>query len=527
MLTILVVDDHKEEREGITFLIQELGFPLHMHVAENGRKALECLERHAIDILFTDVRMPIMDGLQLTKQALHMYPKLKVILFSGFAEFEYAKTALSLGVSDYLLKPIHVDAFQNTMEKVIRDLANQQQEAEATQKKLAYARKHVLFSLINGVGDPSPSHGLSIGLPSHYNRMLLLEFEKDFFENAGSDFEEFLLGLLDTPADYLNLNGCQSLLLFPERDRPSRYSNSELSMHLHNRILDTYNVNCYLAMKEEVTSLQELAHILTPLEELMEYRFFLPDTFIFDAKNDLYFTEQMIPDTTDSYLLDQIRSNLKDEDIFSLRANTEILYQKYVRQVQFSQLYVKYMFSSIYQEIMIHTMPSSEMKLQAAIESIYKAEDLRDIRDIMFEGIDQLEQALPDYEPALNRDVEAVKQYIEEHYADDLSLELLAAKVYLSPHYLSSIFKKRTGCGLNKYIKNVRMQKAKDLLTNTHLKISNICSAVGYRNISYFCQNFRDFYGHTPEKFRQSNQKSLEHQEEHHATVAGTSAEHS
>jgi two-component system response regulator YesN len=235
----------------------------------------------------------------------------------------------------------------------------------------------------------------------------------------------------------------------------------------------------------------------------------------------------MIPDTTDSYLLDQIRSNLKDEDIFSLRANTEILYQKYVRQVQFSQLYVKYMFSSIYQEIMIHTMPSSEMKLQAAIESIYKAEDLRDIRDIIFEGIDQLEQALPDYEPALNRDVEAVKQYIEEHYADDLSLELLAAKVYLSPHYLSSIFKKRTGCGLNKYIKNVRMQKAKDLLTNTHLKISNICSAVGYRNISYFCQNFRDFYGHTPEKFRQSNQKSLEHQEEHYATVAGTSAEHS
>lgn len=94
MLSILVVDDHKEEREGIAFLIKELGF-LQLHVAENGRKALEYVSAHSVDILFTDVRMPIMDGLQLTKEALKLHPKLKVILFSGFAEFEYAKTALS------------------------------------------------------------------------------------------------------------------------------------------------------------------------------------------------------------------------------------------------------------------------------------------------------------------------------------------------------------------------------------------------------------------------------------------------
>lgn len=520
MLTILVVDDHKEEREGITFLIEELGFPLQIYVAENGRKALECLEQHAIDILFTDVRMPIMDGLQLTQQALHLYPKLKVILFSGFAEFEYAKTALSLGVSDYLLKPLNVDAFRNTLDKVILDITNLQKEEEASQKQLAFVKKHVLFSLINSIGDLPLLHGLSIGLPSHYHKMLLLEFDKNFFEHVGPDFEEFLIGLLDSPADYVNLNGCQSLLLFPASDRPSRCSNPELAMHIHNQILDQYNANCYLAMKEEVTPLQDLANVLAPLEELMEYRFFLPDTYVFDANHDLYFTGQMYPDQTDSYLLDQIRNNLRDEDIFSLRANIEILYQKYVRQVQFSQLYVKYMFSSIYQEIMTRAKPASDRELQAAIEKIHKAEDLRDIRDIIVEGIHRLEQHSPYDEPALNREVEAVKQYIEDAYAEDMSLEMLAARVYLSPHYLSSIFKKSTGCGLNKYIKNVRMQKAKDLLTNTHLKISQICGAVGYRNISYFCQNFRDFYGLTPEKFRQQIKEIPGISEEHHATVA-------
>ncbi|MEK4234457.1 response regulator [Paenibacillus sp. FSL H7-0714] len=522
MLSILVVDDHKEEREGIAFLIKELGFPLQLHVAENGRKALEYVSAHSVDILFTDVRMPIMDGLQLTKEALKLHPKLKVILFSGFAEFEYAKTALSLGVSEYLLKPVNIEAFQTTLEKVIQELKNQQQKEEASQRKLSYVRKHLLFSLVNGIGSPPPLQELSIELPSHYNKMLLLEFDKPFFESVDSEFEEFVLGLVDTSADYLNLNGCQSLLLFPEQESPSSRFDNHSAMHLHHCILDKYKVNCYLAMKEELTSILDLGSLLTSLEELMEYRFFLPDTFVFNTQNDLHFSEALYPDLTDSHLLDQIRNNLKDQDIFSLRANTEILYQKYVHQVQYSHLYVKYMFSTIYQEIMTQAAPISEMELQTAVEIIYGSEDLRDIKDIIFEGIARIDQNSTNHEPTQNRDVDAVKQYIEQYYADDLSLEMLAAKVYLSPHYLSSIFKKQTGCGLNKYIKNVRMQNAKELLTNTHQKISNICTAVGYRNISYFCQNFRDFYGYTPEKYRQYNQKSSVYREEHHATLADT-----
>jgi two-component system response regulator YesN len=82
-------------------------------------------------------------------------------------------------------------------------------------------------------------------------------------------------------------------------------------------------------------------------------------------------------------------------------------------------------------------------------------------------------------------------------------LNLLAEKVYLSPSYLSEIFIKETGCGINKYIKNLRMENAKDLLNHTNMKITDICKKVGYHNLSYFVRSFREHFGSSPEKYRQ------------------------
>ncbi|WP_158702771.1 response regulator [Paenibacillus faecalis] len=502
MLTILITDDQKEEREGIAFLIQELGFPLKVEFSENGKKALQFLQRQSVDILLTDVRMPLMDGLQLTKEALKIQPHLKVILFSGFAEFEYAKTAISLGVSDYLLKPIHVDAFQDTMEKVIQEITKRQQINEASTMTQAYVKKHMLFTLVNGVGDRPSWKGVSIDLPDHYDRMLLLEFEKNFFEHAGPEFESFILSLLETPADYINLNGHQSLLLFPEPNTPSRFSYREIAELVHEGVLETFNLICYVAVNEKPTAIGDLATGLNQLEQLMEYRFFSPDHYVFVENDDsLFYSNDS--ELSDNVILDSIRENLKNRDIFGVKANIEILCQKYAKQGQFSQLYVKYMFSHLYQEITTNHLDMSEVELNHGIEKIYKAEDIRDIKKIIHEYILRLEEKFTDSESSFHRDIAYIKKYIDEHYAEELSLDSLAAKVYLSPHYLSSIFKKHMGCGLNKYIKNVRMQKAKELLTNTHLKVSDISGSVGYRDVSYFCQNFRDFYGRTPEKFRQ------------------------
>ena len=102
MRTILIADDEKIEREGIKFLLKESGIELKVVEAVHGKAALEYLKYNKVDILFTDVKMPFMDGLQLIQEAILLYPDLKCIVFSGFSEFEYAQKAIRMGVNNYI-----------------------------------------------------------------------------------------------------------------------------------------------------------------------------------------------------------------------------------------------------------------------------------------------------------------------------------------------------------------------------------------------------------------------------------------
>lgn len=107
-------------------------------------------------------------------------------------------------------------------------------------------------------------------------------------------------------------------------------------------------------------------------------------------------------------------------------------------------------------------------------------------------------------------EVAVVKNYIYQHYDEDLNLETLAEKVYLSSGYLSFIFKKETGMNLNRYIRVFRMEKAGELLKNTNMKVAQVSEKVGFSNVSYFCRSFREFYGKSPESYRKGNTENEE-----------------
>ena len=113
-----------------------------------------------------------------------------------------------------------------------------------------------------------------------------------------------------------------------------------------------------------------------------------------------------------------------------------------------------------------------------------------------------LEKEFKKSESLSHGEIKDVMKYVYNHYNLDLSVDFLADQVCLAPSYLSHIFKKETGENLGKFIKRVRMEKAKDMLENTHERIVAIAVAVGYSNVSYFCQSFREYYGISPQKYR-------------------------
>ena len=501
MYRILIVDDEKIERSGIQFLLKQFGFDFEIVEASNGQEAYGYLKEHPIDVLLTDVKMPFMDGLKLSERALQLYPELYVIIFSGYHEFSYAKTAIQLGVKNYILKPVDPEEFRATMQDVLDKLSEQKKKQKHREKSDTVLKEHLLFLLVNGTPLETlcqqAGEMVDTSFVQDYARMMLLEFNEDFFETAAVDFTQELQKQTHQPFQYLNLNTQQSLLFF---SKDVQCDFRVLAQTLQSYLAKKYERACYVAVSGSFANPEEIPQQFCDLEQLMENKFYQSDNHVFMANSDRPKNFEIVAD--DDEVTRQICNDIKLKDMHGLRMHFDILSDKYRQEVNFSQVYVKFMFFTILKEIYNNLPQADKSKLHQEIELLYKSTDINRAIDIVNRNIDLLQKDCEKNQQSSRGEVEAIKKYIYEHYDKEISLESLAEQVYLTPSYLSYIFKKETGYNLSKFIKAYRMEKAKELLENTHNKIVNICSAVGFTNVSYFCQSFREYYGVSPERFR-------------------------
>lgn len=131
MYRVLVVDDEKLERDGIRFLLSMEEGEWEIYEAANGKLALNELRKHPVDLMLTDIKMPHMDGLELSKKAREEYPDLEIIIFSGYGDFAFAQEAIRYGVTDYVLKPVDPDRFHDTIQKIQKEIASRNKYSPA------------------------------------------------------------------------------------------------------------------------------------------------------------------------------------------------------------------------------------------------------------------------------------------------------------------------------------------------------------------------------------------------------------
>lgn len=223
MFRILLVDDEAQEREGIRFLIEKYRLPLSVVEAQNGQKALEYLKGHPVDILFTDVKMPYKDGLELAKETFQFNPDIRIIIFSAYGEFEYAKRAMEANAVDYLLKPIELDEFEKVMNKVIGDLERQREESKQEQEQKEASMKRVFYKVFTG-GSVSAS---DLGMLEEYFRtigkerkvLISLESGRNIFEQQEEVFLKLLHTYIRIPCEYVNLYPDSSVVLLADENR--------------------------------------------------------------------------------------------------------------------------------------------------------------------------------------------------------------------------------------------------------------------------------------------------------------------
>ena len=237
----------------------------------------------------------------------------------------------------------------------------------------------------------------------------------------------------------------------------------------------------------------------------MESKFYQPSQQIYGKcqSNE----ESVLSQIDDDTLMKQVKQDIKMKDIESLKEHLYSLCEKYRDKKNFSHIYIKFIFSNLLKEFYENLPNHKEQELNDEIDRLYKAGDFSVIMEIVEKNINRLQEAFGQNPQMIHREIESIKHYIYEHYNEELGVDMLAEKVYMAPSYLSHIFKKETGQNLSKFIKAYRMEKAKEMLEETHEKIVQISYAVGYPNVSYFCQSFREFYGVSPQKFRMSGEE--------------------
>lgn len=506
MYRILVVDDEKDERKVIRFLLKKFGFELEIVEAANGKEAFEALVRNPFDILLTDVKMPFVDGMELAMQVRKRYADMEIIFFSGYDDFSFVKKALTLRADNYILKPVKPEEFKQTMTEVMENIRKHKEEQEKREVNQLFIKKHILYRLLNQTPIDVLQNEypyLSFDFLNDYNRMILVHSDTTFldrlFEEENECFYELIRkATLDSKYDVINLNPFQIALLFKDNSR-RLITYQQAAMQIQQKIQETYGINCVLSVSDHMNSPVQLAQTYSELESYLNDRFFYSDVFIYPIDTPLKDSKEY---KEDEYLLEKIEKSLQQADTVELEKKITIIIQKYDKRTKTSQGYLRFLFARLLQ-LFFQAMPEySKDSMNRYIELMYSYKHFSDIKQTLLEVQRKVIKRLEEEKNSPKHVIGVVKQYIIENIEKDLGLDMLAEEVYLTPGYLSDKFKQETGSGINKYIKQVRMNKAEELLSNTNMKVNNISKTIGYKNDSYFIRIFREHFGVSPKKYR-------------------------
>lgn len=500
MMTILIVDDERLERNGIKFLLKREKEEFRVLEACNGKDALGVLQTDRVDILLSDIKMPYMNGLELAAEVRRLRPELPIVIFSGYNDFSYAREALRYGVSDYVLKPVDPEEFHKMLEKVLQNLSSRREQAKKQTRQEDYLRKYFLLQYLytgreENIESARDLVGLDEGGLNCFNRLVLAGSSGNFFEIEEDAFQEDLKEKIQRNFLYLNLNSNESVFFF--REKAGDYE--RLAMQLYSFFKQRYDAECYFAVSVPIEAYQDMPAELARLEQLLEEQFYQPKVHVFNREKQ---ETEVAAGVQDAQVLQNIMEDIHHKDMVHLWQNFHQMEMKYRNEKQFSEMYVKFVFSSILKEINVVFGGNGERELSREVDRLYRCRTIQEVLDITQKAIRELEEFLNEENGGFRDEITRVKSYIYHHYEEELGTEMLAQQVCLSPGYLSYIFKKETGVNLNRFIRDCRMNKAKELLETTNRKVADIAAGVGFSNNSYFCRSFREYFGDTPESFR-------------------------
>lgn len=530
MIRLILADDEPIIIKGLRKLIdwESFGMEIVGH-AYDGNELMQLIEELQPDLVISDISMPHRTGIDIIKEIKHRILPVHVIFISAYQEFSYARDAVAFGAIDYLVKPVVKQQLESVLDKAISLITelNEEQKRKGKLQLLERKSKHeemqdALIRLTDGnlSANARSYQETAEQLRGPYYSVLIvavehLKEESDRWTEKEKKLIEFAIGnvlqevIIDTGIGYVFIKQNQHVIVVShdETDVPILLAEDT------QRKIDTFlKLKVSIAIGRPVSELLKLTAAYDEADQAMEMKYFV------GLNRVLSYVPQSKAHAFDKQLYDaqwDVIRRITAKGWPEVEASLAV-WLEMIKNETFGNrsLAVSTCFSSM--SFIIQELSKSGVHLSE------RALDKRELQQLLagFSTFDRMsDEIIGLFEKTYNElDSDSgnkdkivlakIKQYIAEHYREEITLESMASMAFMNPYYFSSFFKKHTKQNFKQYVTEVRMRHAADMLSLTDLMVYEIAEKVGYNNARHFSDMFKKRYGRLPMDYRQDTKKS-------------------
>lgn len=524
--TVYIADDEHLICEGLAESIPWGAIDMQVvGTAENGRDALNGIREKKPDIVLTDIRMPYMDGLELIEKIKVVRPDCRILIITGHAEFEYAQTAIKLGVEDFILKPIDIDALCITLKKIRDDLDEESQkksEEENMRVQLKRSEKErfsrVLLNYMLGKihkdkleesfpNDFCKEHAAFILLSVHIDDfdvhtakmneenifMMTQEFENSVLK-AGENCEKIMME--EATANYL--------ILFMGNYPKELESEVGFFIRKLRMIADGIEFTTSISEPFDDINLSQKAYDI--VKRGYGHSFWIGNNKDIKPEDISERASETLPDIPD---IDSVILSITSFDKMRIRRDLDKMVEDIRNTGHNSYLYMNMMVSVVYREI-IRALDKAGCLIDSIIDDpmnyfrrIISSKTLDGMIDELYGFIAVICDFMDENNKANNNIINCAKVYVDSNFSDpNLTLQKVSDEMGLSPNYFSALFKQNSGSSFINYLTHVRIERAKEYLMSGKFKTYEVAYKCGYENPAYFSTIFKKIVGVSPSDYQ-------------------------
>ncbi len=533
MLKLMLVDDEANVRSHVLNGIDwnELGYEI-VCEAENGKEAYDYFEIYSPDVVITDIKMPFMDGLELTEAILKKNPYTKIIILTGFDEFSYAKKGITLQIEDYILKPISKNELTNLLVKTknkIEDEKNMRKNVddlkEYYKKSYDLVRKNYLEVMLKGANEKDILSWIDYYSLSIRGELFCVIYvgidnkDKDDFESSNLRnmailrFLDEIRGKMMLGEYFMSENGIFIIQSFEGNNKSSFLKSLDLlCANIRQGALKFLDESLTIGVGTVVDSLDKIYISKESALNAYDYKMLLGSEKVIFYEDIESRSSKGEP--IENIDLRKLATFIRTGRLDDFSAYLEKVYRRIIETGETgymtNSIQIFSVLDRITGELGVEDLTINELKSKI-LYHISKQEPLDKIKTELISLAEKIVYTTSLKRKYVTKDlIGSVKDIVANELENpDLSIEIIAEKTHYSPNYLGSIFKKETGMSINAYILELRIEEAKELLINSSFKSTDIAMKTGFSSSTYFAFSFKKAVGISPREYRKLDRDKI------------------